>query len=340
MKISNYLKTRWQLQSGVVFLLVILLLLASLASVFWGVKNISGHKILALLFLHPTEQSLLSSIVCKRIVRMAFGLLCGAALGVSGVLMQAVTRNPLADPSILGINTGASFFVVCGIAFFKISTAGQYVIVAFVGALAAAGLVFGIVALGKRLDALTLLLAGTGVSMMFSSLVTIVILVKQEAMDQFRFWQVGSLGSASVLGIKAFVPVFLLSLILAVACAPGLDALMLGNEVAQSLGVNAVLISLTACLAGIALCATATALAGPIAFIGLLATHFTRLLFGSEVKKVLPLSALVGALFLTTADVIGRSVSNTAEISVGIITALVGAPVLIFLARRMKVRAL
>lgn len=340
MKISKVQKRLHHVNSSAICVLVILLIVTALVSIFMGVKNIEFSQVVDILLGHQVAGTLVASIVHKRVLRMAFSLLCGAALGVSGALMQAVTRNPLADPSILGINTGASFFVVCGIAFLKISTAKQYVSLAFLGALIAAGLVFGIVTIGRRLNALTLVLAGSAVSIMFSSLVTMVILIKQDAMDQYRFWQVGSLGAASVAGIKIFIPLFLGSLLLAACCAPGLDALMLGDDLARGLGVNAVLLGLLACVAGIVLCATATALAGPIAFIGLLATHFTRFVFGSGLKKILPLCALTGALFLTLADVIGRLLSNTTEISVGIITALVGAPVLIFLARETKVHAL
>ncbi|WEV56919.1 FecCD family ABC transporter permease [Ligilactobacillus acidipiscis] len=333
--VKSHNRVKWKLVSS----LFVLLIFAGLASVFCGVKDISVHDVSSILLMQKVSDSLVGSIVQKRIIRTFFAILCGAALGISGALMQGVTRNPLADPSILGINTGASFFVVCGLAFFKISSAWQYIGLAFIGALAAAAIVFGIIFLEHKVDPLTLILSGTAVSIMFSSLVTTVILVKQDSLDQFRFWQVGSLGSATSQGTMLFIPIFIAGFILAMCCAPGLNALMLGDELARNLGVNAVIINVCACIAGIILCATATALAGPIAFIGLLSTHATKLIVGSDLRKVIPLSSLTGALFLTIADVIGRLVSDSNEISVGIITALVGAPLLIYLARRTKVQA-
>lgn len=331
--VKSHSRIKWKLISS----LFVLLIFAGFASVFCGVKDISAHDVSSILLMQKVSDPLVESIVQKRIIRTFFAILCGAALGISGALMQGVTRNPLADPSILGINTGASFFVVCGLAFFKISSAWQYIGLAFIGALAAVTIVFGIVFLERKVDPLTLILCGTAVSIMFSSLVTTVILVKQGSLDQFRFWQVGSLGSATSQGTMILVPIFIAGFILAMCCAPGLNALMLGDELARNLGVNAVLINVCACIAGIILCATA--LAGPIAFIGLLSTHMTKLIVGSDLRKVIPLSSLTGALFLTIADVIGRLVSDSNEISVGIITALVGAPLLIYLARRMKVQA-
>jgi len=339
MKKSSYVNLHNKTELKLIVIFLLLLVIAGFASIFMGVKDITFSNAISALFTHKMTSSLANNIIHKRILRTFFAILCGGALGISGSLMQAVTRNPLADPSILGINTGASFFVVCGLAFLHISTVSQYIGLAFAGALVAAGLVFGIVAIGHQVDPLTLILSGTAVSIMFSSLVTTVTLVRQDAIDQFRFWQVGSLGTVTSQGTTFFIPIFVIGFLIAVCCAPGLNALMLGNEVAKNLGVNATVINICACIAGIILCATATALAGPIAFIGLLATHCTRLLFGSDLRKIIPLSALTGALFLTSADVIGRLVSDSAEINVGIITSLVGAPVLIYLARRTKVQA-
>nr|WP_229717825.1 iron ABC transporter permease [Ligilactobacillus salitolerans] len=203
------------------FLVIImsLLLATTVASIFLGVKDISAVEVLAALFKLETAKPLVISVVHKRILRTCFALMCGAALGVSGVLMQAVTRNPLADPSILGINSGASFFVVSGIAFLQITTAGEYIVLALLGAFVAAGLVFGVVALGHKMSPLTLILSGTAVSIVFSSLVTTVVLVKQDALDSYRFWQVGSLGGASWHGLMLFLPILLLG-ILGLFCVP------------------------------------------------------------------------------------------------------------------------
>src|SRR5690606_7937612 len=208
-------------------------------------------------------------------------LFCGAALGVSGALMQSVTRNPIADPSILGVNTGASLFVVCGIAFLHINTASQYIGLALAGAMITAVFVFGIGSMGRGgATPLKLVLAGAATSAALSSLVSAIMIPRSYVMDQFRFWQVGSVGSASWSAIATFIPFLVIGLLIGIISAKALNALALGDEAATGLGVRTGVLRLSAAVAGVILCGATTALAGPIGFVGLLATHVMRLILG------------------------------------------------------------
>ncbi|MDF2921198.1 MAG: iron transporter [Paenibacillaceae bacterium] len=290
---------------------------------------------------HPDIDSYGASVVRKRISRTVFSLFSGGALGVSGALMQAVTRNPIADPSILGVNTGASLFVVCGIAFLNISTANQYIWLALAGAAITAVFVFGIGSMGRGgATPIKLVLAGAATSAALASLVSAIMIPRSYVMDQFRFWQVGSVGSATWNGIATFAPFLLTGLLVAIITAPALNALALGDEVATGLGVRTGILRLVAAFGGVLLCGATTALAGPIGFIGLISTHATRLLLGPDLRYVIPMSAISGAVILTVSDVLGRLIGSPGELEVGVVTAFIGAPLLILLAVRSKVRSL
>ncbi|WP_145045032.1 iron ABC transporter permease [Paenibacillus xylanexedens] len=319
---------------------VILLGATLIASLVFGSRPVRFHELIDGLF-HPEVDSYGANIVRKRISRTVFSLLCGAALGISGALMQSVTRNPLADPSILGVNTGASLFVVCGIAFLNISSANQYIWLALAGAAITAVFVFGIGSMGRGgATPIKLVLAGAAISAALSSLVTAIMIPRSYVMDQFRFWQVGSVGSATWSGISTFIPFLIVGVIIALITAPALNALALGDDVATGLGVRTGTLRFIAALAGVLLCGAATALAGPIGFIGLLSTHVIRLILGPDLRFVIPMSAVAGAIILTISDVGGRLISNPGELEVGVVTAFIGAPILIILAMRSKVRSL
>lgn len=324
----------------VLLFLIIFLALCVIASLLFGSRTIGWTGLMDGLF-HPDVQSHEAVVVRKRIVRTIFSLLCGAALGVSGALMQAVTRNPIADPSILGVNTGASLFVVCGIAFLDISSANQYIWLAIAGAIITAIFVFGIGSMGASgATPLKLVLAGAATSAILSSLVVAVMIPRTNVMDQFRFWQVGSVGAGSWDSIQLFIPFLVVGLLIALFTAPALNALALGDEVATGLGVRTGTLRMFAALGGVLLCGAATALAGPIGFIGLLATHVVRLIIGPDIRFILPMSALTGAIILTFSDVCGRLLGSPGELEVGILTAFIGAPILILITMKAKMRAL
>ena len=277
----------------------------------------------------------------ERIPRTVFGILAGAALGVSGALMQAITRNPIADPSILGVNTGASLFVVIGIAFFNLGSASGYIIFALAGATITSIFVYGIGSMGYGgATPIKLALAGAATSAALSSLVSAIILPRTEVMNAFRFWQVGSISGATWNGITAVLPFIIIGLIIAIIISPALDTLALGDDAAVGLGVRTGAVRLVGAIAGILLCGATTALAGPIAFIGLMVPHVVRLFCGPNLRLIIPMSALGGAILLTLSDVIGRIIGSPSELEAGIITAFLGAPILIIIAKKAKVKAL
>lgn len=319
---------------------IVLLCVSILASLAFGSRTVGWNELVDGLF-HPAVQSYEADVVRQRIVRTVFSFMCGAALGVSGALMQSVTRNPIADPSILGVNTGAALFVVCGITFFNISSANEYIWFALAGAIITAIFVFGIGSMGSGgATPLKLVLAGAATSAALSSLVMAIMIPRSNVMDQFRFWQVGSVGAGNMNSIYTFIPFFLIGIIIALISASSLNALALGDEMATGLGVRTGILKLVASFAGVLLCGVTTALAGPIGFIGLLAPHIIRLILGSDQRYVIPMSALSGAIILTFSDVCGRLIGSPGELEVGIVTAFIGAPILILLTMKAKVRGL
>jgi iron complex transport system permease protein len=280
-------------------------------------------------------------VVRERIPRTIFSIMAGASLGISGALMQSITRNPIADPSILGVNTGASLFVVIGIAFFNINTPNQYIWIALAGAAITSVFVYGVASIGSGgMTPIKLALAGAATSAVLSSLVSAIILPRSAAMDTFRFWQVGSVSGATWDSIRLILPFIIVGLIISVVVTPALNVLALGDEVATGLGVNIGIIRIICAIAGVILCGATTAIAGPIGFIGLMIPHSIRLIFGSNLKGIVPLSAIGGAALLIISDVLGRVIGSPGEVQVGIITAFLGAPILIIIARKAKVKAI
>lgn len=342
MKASTVNKNKQSLipKRAVALLVVLILLLGVciLASLLFGSRAISWADIMNGLF-HSEVDTHEANVVRQRVVRTIFAIMCGGALGVSGALMQSVTRNPIADPSILGVNTGASLFVVCGIAFLHISSASQYIWLAIVGAMLTAVFVYTVGSMGSGgATPLKLVLAGAATSAILSSLVSAIMIPRTNVMDEFRFWQVGSVGSGTWDSILIFLPFLLAGLLIALMTAPALNAMLLGDEVATSLGVRIGLIRLFAAFGGVLLCGAATALAGPIGFVGLLATHVIRLMIGPDMRLMISMSALTGAIILTFSDVCGRLLGSPGELEVGVVTAFIGAPILIFITMKAKVR--
>lgn len=279
--------------------------------------------------------------VTERMPRTVLSIVAGAALALSGGVMQAVTRNPIADPGILGVNTGASLFVVCGIAFLGISSVYSYLVLALVGGTLAAIVVYIVGSLGAGgATPIKLALAGAAMSAALSSLVSAVMLPRAAAMNDFRFWQVGGTGGATWGAIGAVAPLLLLGALAIFALSGSMNALALGDEVARGLGVKVGATRAIAAAAGVLLCASVTAVAGPIAFVGLMVPHAVRLVVGPDQRAILPLSALGGAALLCIADTIGRLIGSPSEVEAGIVTAFLGAPVLVAIARRTRMRAL
>jgi iron complex transport system permease protein len=309
------------------------------ASIAFGVRAVTWPDVVG--GLSGSSDTIAEAAVLKRVPRTVLAMLVGAALGLAGAVMQGVTRNPLADPGILGVTTGASLAVVSGIAFFGLSAPATVTWVAIGGAAAAAVLVYTVGSLGRGgATPLKLALAGAASSAAFSSLISAVLLPRIDALTQFRFWQVGGVGGAEPGRVLQVLPFLAVGAAVCVLSARGLNSLALGDDVAAGLGAHVGRSRLVAAGGAILLCGAATAVAGPIGFVGLAVPHLCRLLVGLDHRWLLPASAVAGAALLTGADVIGRLVARPAEVDVGIITAIVGAPIFIWIVRRQKVRAL
>lgn len=326
-----------------VFSIILCLALLSIMAIFsisLGAKSIAFTKVIDVL-LGNAPDSLEATIILQRIPRTVFGILAGGALGISGALMQSITRNPIADPSILGVNTGASLFVVAGIAFFNITVAYQYIWLAIIGAGVTAVFVYSVASMGKDgATPLKLALSGSAVSIVLGSLVSTIMLPNNRVMEAFRFWQVGSIGSATWENIMLISPFLIVGFIISMFISGYLNNLALGDEAATALGTNVVMTRTIGALSSVLLCGATTALAGPIGFVGLIIPHIIRLIFGSEMSKMLPLSFLGSAILMLISDIIGRIISLPGETEVGIVTAVLGAPVFILAIRKGRVKSL
>ncbi|MDN5744838.1 MAG: iron ABC transporter permease [Nocardioidaceae bacterium] len=279
--------------------------------------------------------------VAKRIPRTALAALAGAALAVSGLYLQGVTRNPLADPGILGINSGAALAVVIGIAWGGLVNPTSYVWTAIFGATVASVFVYGVSALGRGGPTpLKLALAGAATMVAATSLTSAVLIPRPDIAATVVSWEIGGVGGATTANLSLLVPFLLAGFAFCLITARGVNLLSLGDELAAGLGARVGLIRGAAAIGAVMLCGATTAVAGPISFVGLVVPHLCRLVAGVDYRWLLPISALTGASLLMLSDVIGRFVMPPGEVDVGIITALLGAPFFIVIVRRAKVREL
>jgi len=308
-------------------------------SVAFGTRSVSVSEVWSAL--GGDTGGIAEAAVIKRVPRTVLALLVGAALALSGTTMQAVTRNPLADPGILGVSSGAALAVVVGIAFFGMSDPYSYIWVAIGGAALAAAFVYTVGSLGRDgATPLKLALAGAAISATFSSLVSAVLLPRVDALTTFRFWQIGGVGGGSWEKIGLLAPFLVVGAAICFFSARGMNMLALGDDLAAGLGESVLRTRLVAAAGAVLLCGVATAVAGPIGFVGLVVPHLCRLLVGTDLRWLIPFSAITGAALLVAADVVGRVVARPQEIEVGIITAFIGAPFFIWIVRRQKVREL
>lgn len=311
----------------------------SVVSVSFGMRAVSPDDIVAGLTGH--DATIAQAAVLKRVPRTVLAILVGAALAMSGAAMQAVTRNPIADPGILGVTGGAALAVVIGLAFFGLSSAWGQIAVAIVGAAVAAVFVYAVGSLGRGgATPLKLTLAGAATSAAFASLISAIMLPRVELLQAWQSWQVGGVGGADWAKIGVLVPVLAVGALICLACARGMNSLALGDELAAGLGESVFRTRLISALGAVLLAGAATAIAGPIGFAGLVIPHLCRMLVGTDHRWLLPLSAMAGAVLLVAADVVGRVVAAEEELQVGIVTAVIGAPFFIWIVRRQKVREL
>ncbi|MFI6509202.1 FecCD family ABC transporter permease [Streptosporangium sp. NPDC050855] len=273
-----------------------------------------------------------------RLPRTAIGVMAGVALGVAGALMQGHTRNPLADPGLLGVTQGAAFAMVLAILALGVTGPYGYIWFGLAGALLASAGVFALGMAGGRggPTPVTLALAGTAVSAFLYALTSALVLLDEQTMDIFRFWQAGSIAAKGPDVAWQVLPFIVAGLVVALVNAPGLNALSLGEDVARSLGRNVTLTRAVGITAITLLTGASVAACGSLAFIGLIVPHLARPLSGPDHRWLLPYSGLAGATILLLADVIGRVVAHPGELEVGVVLALAGAPFFIVLVRRRK----
>ena len=322
----------------VVLLLAGALALVCVASVLFGSQRISPVDVWHGLTVGTGDAGAI--VQGMRVPRTIVGLAVGAALGIVGALIQGFTRNPLADPGILGVNAGASLGVVIGVAFFGVSAASGYIWFSFAGAIAATVLVYLIGSAGRTApDPLRMTLSGVALGAVMGGVVAAIGLLNPSVFDRMRSWNAGSLTSLTP-DVYAVLPFVFIGLVLAFCLAPSLNALALGDDLATALGSRVALTRVLSIVAVTLLCGAATAAAGPIAFVGLMVPHAVRWFVGPHQGWILLGTVFAAPLLLLTADVAGRLVLRTGELPVSVVTAVIGAPVLIALVRRRKVSGL
>ncbi|MEV0117415.1 iron chelate uptake ABC transporter family permease subunit [Streptomyces sp. NPDC050844] len=276
-----------------------------------------------------------------RVDRTLVGILVGVSLGVAGALIQALTRNPLADPGVLGVNAGAGFAVTLGVALFGVTRIEQYLPFAFVGAVAGSAVVYFAASGGRGGPSpLRLTLVGVAFTAVLSGISQTLALIDTETFDRMRFWGAGTLTDRPTGTAAAIVPFVVAGLLAAVCCARPLNAIALGDDAARSFGLR---VGATRCGVVIAvalLCGAATAAAGPLMFVGLMVPHAVRRLTGPDWRWILAYSAVLAPAIVLLADVLGRLIVIPAELPVGVMMPLIGAPVLILLVRTSRARAL
>lgn len=316
------------------------LVLVVVASLAVGAKAIPPAQVWYALYTPTGDEN---DIVVRslRMPRTLLGVIVGMALGVAGALMQGHTRNPLADPGLLGVSAGAGFFIILGVQALNMTSLYSYVWFGFAGAFTAGVLVFLLSSLGRGGPVpVTMALAGVAVSELLVALTTSIALGNNATVDAYRFWSVGTLSGRDLsIGVEV-IPFILAGLLLAAVNAPALNMLSLGEDTARGLGQNVRAARWTGLAAITLLAGGAVAACGPISFVGLVVPHVVRQLTGPDHRWLVPLSGLTGAVLVLSADVIGRVVVRPAELPVGIVLALVGAPFFVALVRRRKLTRL
>ncbi|MFF7646820.1 iron chelate uptake ABC transporter family permease subunit [Streptomyces canus] len=312
---------------------VVILVLVAVASIAVGAKGLSVEQVWHGLFQDTGTYG--DVVVADRLSRTLLGLLAGAALGLSGAVLQALTRNPLADPGLLGINAGASAAVVTAITFFGVTSLSGYVWFAFLGAAAVGALVWFLGG-SRGATPVRLALAGTAISAALYGYLQAVMISDDQALNKMRFWTVGSLSSANNSTILQVLPFLATGSLLALALARPLNAMEMGDDTAKALGAHLNRTRALAMLSATVLCGAATAACGPIVFVGLMVPHIVRSFTGPDLRWILPYATILSPVLLLGSDVIGRIVARPAELQVGIVTAIIGGPVFIFLVRRRR----
>jgi len=332
---SRKLPPVWLLIAG-----LLALALATFASVALGARPLSLETVLQALT-SPDPANGDHAVVLSRVPRTVAALLIGAALGLAGTALQGMTRNPLADPGIMGLNAGAAFAVVTAIYVFGITSFTGYVWFALAGTAVAALIVYSVASLGREgATPVKLALAGAGLTAGLTSLLSAILVTSRQTLDTFRFWQVGTVSGRGWDVLLPLIPFLAVGAAILLASGRLLNGLSLGDDVARGLGQNVNLSRGIMAVGVVLLCGAATAAAGPIAFLGLVIPHLVRGLTGPDYRWILVLAAVLAPVLLLVSDVVGRLVLPPGEVPVGIMTAVIGAPVFIAIIRRRKLAEL
>jgi iron complex transport system permease protein len=310
-----------------------LLLLCLLASVRFGAARIGTWDVIgAFVDYGGSEDDLI--IRTLRVPRAVIAALVGAALAVAGAIIQGLTRNPLSDPGILGIEAGAALAVVGSVFILGASSLTTYALFAFAGAAVAAAVVYGFGTLGGGMTPMKLVVAGAALAALLSSLTTAVLIFNQRTLEEIRFWLAGSIAGRDLELLLQVLPYLAVGLLLAFALGRQITALTLGEDVATGLGQRTAWVRFLCIVTVVLLAGGAVAVAGPVGFVGLVVPHVARFFVGVDYRWILPYAALLGAVLLVSADIAARLVLRPQELPVGVMTALVGAPFFIYLARQ------
>ncbi|MGI5281872.1 FecCD family ABC transporter permease [Nonomuraea polychroma] len=327
------------LAAGLMVALAVLALMA-MASVALGARSVPFSTVIDA-FLAPDGSNDHTVVRELRVPRTLLGIGVGATLGLAGALMQSLTRNPLADPGLLGINEGAALGVTLALGVFGLTDPAVYVWFAFGGAALASVMVYSLASAGRSGSSpVRLTLAGVALGMVATAIASAILRMDTQTFDRMRFWLTGSLAGQTADTLVRLAPFMVAGLVLGLSLARPLNMLALGDDAGKALGVA---VGRTRVLTGVAvtlLCGAATAAAGPLWFVGLIVPHAVRALVGPDQRWVLPYSAVAAPVLLLGADVVGRLIARPGEVQVGIVWAVIGAPIFIMLARRKRVAAL
>ncbi|MCT1398373.1 iron ABC transporter permease [Paenibacillus sp. p3-SID867] len=316
------------------FISLLALAAAVMGSIAFGVTNIPLHQVWES-FTHFNGSNDHLIILTARLPRALIALAVGASLAVAGALMQVITRNPIASPSTLGVNSGAAFFIIMSAGWLGISGLQSLTWVALIGAAVSGGIVFFLGSIGR--DGMTpvkITLAGASIAAFFHSLTQGLMLSDGKMFDQVLVWLVGSVAGRDLNQLAAVWPYMTVGMLAALLLGRHLNALSMGDDIAQSLGQKTALIKLLAAAAVILLAGGSVAAAGPIAFVGIIIPHIVRYLIGNDYRWILPYSAVLGALLLVTADLGSRYIAMPKEVPVGVMTAIIGVPFFVYIARK------
>ena len=318
-----------------------ILVVAIIASLAIGSRTILPAAVIDAL-LHPDVRTTEAVVVLDlRVPRTAIALAAGLALGISGALIQAVTRNPLADPGILGVTSGSAFAVAMAVGLLGVTAVSGYLWFAFGGALIATVIVYIVGSTGRGGGSpVRLTLTGVALGAVLSGITSGIVLSDPRAFSAMSIWQSGSLADRGWDGLVPVLPFLVVGVVIAFVISRALNAVALGDDLAKSLGANIVLVRVLAVISVTLLAGGATAIAGPIAFVGLMVPHIARWIVGPDQRWILAYTLVLAPVLLIVADIVGRVIMPPGELAAGIVTALLGAPVLIFLVRRQKASAL